>query len=80
MSYPPALPTHSYNHMVTMLKTRTLPHKQYEFNSSHSSTNLMVMKMVMLKLDEQMYWFVSRKLNNRTPYFKYLPHISQTVQ
>ena len=48
MSYPPALPTHSYNHMV--------------------------MKMAMLKLGEEMCWFVSRKLNKRSPYFKYLPH------
>ena len=50
MSYPPALPTHSYNHMV--------------------------MKMAMLKLGEEMCWFVSRKLNKRSPYFKYLPQNS----
>ena len=48
MSYPPALPTHFYNHMV--------------------------MKMAVLKLEEQMCWFVPSKLNNRNPYFKYLPH------
>ena len=72
MSYPPALPTHSYNHMVTMLKTRTLPHKQldvfimsYPLALPTHSYNHMVMKMAMLKLEEQMCWFVSRKLNNR---------------